>query len=360
MSAKMANITLAAVAMLAPDMACAQTIFPATSPLIRYMGRHLVEDDSVTLAYPGIEIIVDFTGSEIAISGETLGSSAHYNVFIDDNPLPRLDLKSGTFSISLASGLDPEKNHTLRLVRRSEAWIGITRLDSFSLSPNGRILAKQEEVRKKLLCIGDSITCGEKADLYIGYVEKGPTAWNAEQSYAWHLAKDFNTDIHIVSYGGKGLIRDWQGKSSAVTAPQFFERTLPDNADKRWDHASYAPDLVTICIGTNDFCQGIPNRDDFVPAYIAFVKRIHAVHPEAKVLLISGPWFAAGTPEEEALNRYILETIDAINVNGLNYANHHFFTTTYPGSSRDAHPTAPQHRAMADEIGKTITNWLDW
>lgn len=362
MSRKTPFAFLASLFSFLPIIATASTEVPASSSAIHYTGRVLVEGDSATLGYPGIEVIVNFKGSSIGVSGEVLGGNSHYNVSIDGEQLPRLDLTSGAFSLSIATGLVGEGTHTLRLVRRSESWVGQTRFDSFSLSSNGNIHPADNNSNHRILCIGDSITCGEKTDLDIGYVEVDSTAWNAERSYGWFLAKDFDSDVNIVSYGGKGLIRDWQGKTTEVTAPQFFERTLPDAQDKSWNHSSYSPDLVTICLGTNDFSQGIVERDVFVPAYVAFVKRIHEVHPEAKVLLVASPWFGAGDDEEKkaALNGYILETIETVNKDGEAYANHHFFDATYRGTTRDLHPTGRQHRAMADHIGETLREWLSW
>ncbi|MDQ8204606.1 GDSL-type esterase/lipase family protein [Pelagicoccus sp. SDUM812003] len=333
--------------------------FPAASPEIRYSGRVATEDGSAVMGFPGIETVIRFTGSSIALSGATLGQSAHFNVTLDGESLPRLDLPSGSFDVEIASGLDAKAEHELRLVRRSESWIGVARFDSVTLSESGKLLPAPPTPSRKLICIGDSITCGEKADLY-GYVENGPVAWNAEKSYGWRLAKRFNAEAHLVSYGGRGLIRDWQGLSEPATGPQLFERVLPDNESLQWNHDRFSPDLVTVCLGTNDFSQGIPEREHFVSAYVAFVRRIHEVHPNARILLISSPWFGDGDPKKEALNSYIEETIATVSADGSDYASHHFFDTTYPGTKRDAHPISPQHRAMAEDISRTLSQWLGW
>lgn len=339
---------------------------PASSPEIRYTGRTAADGESVTIAYPGVEIVIEFTGSSLGLKGKILESddedresSSHYNVTLDGEPLPRLDLYSGKFAKAIVAGLNPNELHTLRLVRRSESWIGVTRLDAVLLDYGAKLVAPTNPYERNIISIGDSITCGEKADLF-PYVENGPVSWNAENSYAWQIAKNFNAAPHLVSYGGRGLIRDWQGLIEPATGPQLFERALPDEEDAPWDHSQFTPDLVTICLGTNDFSQGIPKRDAFVPTYVRFVKRIHEVHPNAKILLISGPWFGDDDPKKEALNRYILETIELAQDEGQDFVNHHFFDTTYPGTERDAHPIAPQHKAMAKDVSRTITDWLGW
>src|SRR5690606_37291503 len=150
-------------------------------------------------------------------------------------------------------------------VRRNEAWHGLLRIDSFAT--DGELLAPPVETRERaMLCIGDSITCGEATDLAPPATEKAHEHWNAEAAYGWLLAKRFDARLALVSYGGRGLTRDWQGIETGANAPDFFERTLPDDPGARWDHDAYQPDLVTIALGTNDFSKGIPERDRFVAA----------------------------------------------------------------------------------------------
>ena len=346
-------------ALLASPSAMAQQTIPASSPDIQYMGRVARSGDSVQLAYSGIETRVAFTGPSLTIRGVVHGQAAYFNASIDGVDLPRVDLASGPFEYTFKHYLPAALPHTLRLVRRNESWHGIVEIASFQTGEGGSVLPSPPPLARKILSIGDSITVGEKVDL-IPPETVGFHTWNAERGYPWLIAKDFEAQINIVAYGGRGLIRDWQGLETSTTAPQFFERTLPDDASSAWDHAAYQPDLVTICLGTNDFSQGIPERAKFVEAYIRFVDRIHAVHPEAKVLIISGPWFGEGDPKRAALNAYIDAVVAHYGERGTSFVNRHFFSGTYPGSELDAHPHALQHRAMATDIGQTINQWLGW
>lgn len=323
------------------------------------MGRVAEEKGERLFGYPGAMMQVRFTGASLTLHGSLDGSKAYFNASIDGVELPMVELSPGPFSYTLAHYLDPDQPHTLRLVRRNETWHGIVRLASLSLSGDGRLLEPPALPERRILCIGDSITSGEKVDL-IPPVEPGFHTWNAQRSYGWMLAQDYDSQVHLVSYGGRGLTRDWQGRTETATAPQFFERALPDHEDSSWDHASYHPDLVTICLGTNDFSQGIPERETFVDAYVALVERIYEVHPQAKALLVSGPWFGHDDPKRKALNAYIDETVEHFEQQGFDFVKRHFFTETYPGTPLDAHPVATQHRAMADDIGSTVSDWLGW
>jgi hypothetical protein len=42
------------------------------------------------------------------------------------------------------------------------------------------------------------------------------------------LARALDAQVHLVSYGGRGLLRDWQGKTDVLNAPQFFQLTIAE------------------------------------------------------------------------------------------------------------------------------------
>lgn len=344
--------------LLESDSLSAENVLPATSQEIQYIGRCVFEDDSATLAFPGQRITVAFEGTSISFAGTVLHGGAFFNANIDGKELARVDLKEGGFARELASGLSRNESHLLTLTRRNESWQGVVRIEAFTLSSDGSLLAAPDAPKRKILCIGDSITCGEAADL-IPPATPGIHNENAEAAYGWQLGKDFGAQVNLVSYGGKGLTRDWQGLTTEVTAPQFFERALPDSPEPKWDHSRFAPDLVIIALGTNDFGQGIPDEAQWVEAYIAFLKRIREVHPDTPTLLLSGPTFGEGDINRITLERYLSKAVEGATEIGIEKVRTHFLAA-YPGGALDEHPDAPQHRQMADEIGETIERWLGW
>jgi hypothetical protein len=183
----------------------------------------------------------------------------------------------------------------------------------------------------------------------------------ADASFAYQLANHFHAQVHLVSYGGKGLIRDWQGLETEVTAPQFFERELPDEPDSHWNHEQYLPDLITICLGTNDFNQGIIPEERYVSEYVAFCKRIFKVYPDTRILLLSSPMHGADDPLREALERYLQATMDTLHAQGYARVNLHR-TGVYRGAGGDfdVHPTARQHTEIAYELIPRVGEWTGW
>ncbi|HNX05706.1 MAG TPA: hypothetical protein PKI32_09400, partial [Opitutales bacterium] len=204
---------IAALTMISTSSLSASTTVPATDPSVRIMGRVVEKDGSVTMAFPGVETLVRFTGSKsVAIRGKVPGDSGaagYFNVHVDGEALPTIRIPAGDFDLTLANALDPAKEHTLRLVRRNEAWVGLVRLDAIALDDGAKFLPPPPFPTRKILAIGDSITCGYNNE-FLPPAEPGPQHENAELAYGWLLAKDFGAQVNLVSYGGKGLVRDWR------------------------------------------------------------------------------------------------------------------------------------------------------
>jgi formate dehydrogenase major subunit len=75
------------------------------------------------------------------------------------------------------------------------------------------------------------------------------------------VARRLGAQCHLVSYGGRGIIRDWQGIRDTRNAPVFYELALPDDPAVRWDHMRYVPDAIGIlrkrqCVGAYDHADG--------------------------------------------------------------------------------------------------------
>ncbi len=333
---------------------------PASAGQVGYNGRTAAAREGVHIAFPGVEVRVRFEGSSITLAGEVVGPDSWFNCWIDGSPRPRMHFAEGPFTWIIAEDLDPSVEHTLRLVRRNEAWQGTVRLDRFLLSEGGRFLPPPVARERKILCIGDSITCGDHIDFLPPYSAEGGHNTNAEATYAWQIAKHFDADVHLVSYGGKGVVRDWEGSRTEIRAEDFFERALPDDATSAWNHDAFHPQLVIIALGTNDFASGMLGAEEYVPAYVRLVERVHHVHPDAKVLLLTSPMLANYAPEKNSVLEAHLETVrDHFLEREETFVSTHRVSAA-DGSIWNAHPIAPQHQAMANELAPVVAKLTGW
>jgi lysophospholipase L1-like esterase len=334
-------------------------IIQATSSNILWTGRTLRKaDGSVTLAYPGIECRFRVKGVTASARFYAASEDCWFGVQVNNEPTRKIHLSKGDSKVLLAEGLDPYKSHTIRLVRRTESWLGVARLNS--VETPGTFIAPPRLPSKRLLCIGDSITCGEKTESEPPDFAKDASTWNADVSYGHILGRRLGVQVHLVSYGGRGVYRDWQGKDNTETnnAPVFFERTLPDDGAHLWSHASYMPDAIIIALGTNDFSQGVPAQEVFVTAYVEFLKHIRTLHPKAFLCIADSPITVGSAERGPSLTKY-LQIIVAERV-GQGDKNIAFVPVRYqPGTKVDGHPTAAQHEEIATDLEPTLRKALN-
>lgn len=322
-----------------------------TSEHIRWSGRHVVENHRVSFGYPSVS-------ANMAISGGTLTMTAHSNtgnswmaVTIDDKPPVRLQIASGPATYTLVE--DAHGEHKVRVSHVGETWRGIVSVDGFNLT-GGEFLTAPNPPERKLLVIGDSVTCGE--GVYTPTTldcENNPRQPDSDHSYGMLLGNALNAETQLVCYGGRGVIRSWNGNTDDLQAPQFFDLKIPEPGQPKADLQAFVPDTIVISLGTNDFSLGIgplPQKDEFVGAYVSFVERLLALYPEAEIALTEGSIVNdqadPARPQKTVLRDYLLATVSTVNSPRVKVIDSPY----YPGDSCDAHPTGEQHKNMAEAL----------
>jgi lysophospholipase L1-like esterase len=321
---------------------------PADDPRVTYEGRYKVgSDHRVIMGFPGV--IAHLKANSKALRARIVASTddVYFSLSIDGNPPTRIRLKKGMNEVPLLENAG-EGPHGVRLVRRTEGWEGVCEILGYDVG-SGELVAASELPRRKLLFIGDSITCGEGTEEADVPGSPGAERSNAAASFGMKLATRLDSQVHLVSYGGRGIIRDWQGNRATNNAPVFYELALPDDPKSAWSHANYVPDAVGICLGTNDFSPGIPERDEFVSAFAAFVRKVRRDAQGAPVVLIDSPILddvAGELPKLSVCRAYLDEIVKEVGAPGVVHVpiNH------CEGSPGDGHPTAAEHTLMADKL----------
>lgn len=331
----------------------------ANAPVVRYEGRYAVDaHDGVRLGFPGVTAYLRFRGSSLALRASASTGDVWFDVAIDDASPAKLHLREGDGNYPLLTA-NTIGEHRLRLVRRTESWQGECTLHGFELGAGGEYLSAGTAPARRLMFIGDSVTCGEMTAWTPTGPAKSAENSSAALSYGMIVARRLGAECHLVSYGGRGIIRDWQGIRDTRNAPQFYELALPDDPKSKWDHHRYVPDAVGIQLGTNDFNQGIPDQNEFVSAYVEFVRKVRRDAPSAAIFLMDSPIVtddAIKGPRRTALHGYleqIVQRIDDPKVRLLPLQN-------YPGVPGNGHPTGAEHEAMADAIEPAFRAALGW
>ena len=359
------TVLLCSALLAIPARAESTTNFiPATAPGIIIEGRYAPTDDgAVRLGFAGTTLHFRLHGRELMMRLAASSDEVYFDVGVDGAEPVRLRAHAGEGDYMLFQE-SAAADHSLEITRRSESWQGTCEVRGFALGPGGALLDPPVLPERKLMFIGDSITCGAGLDIRPNDPLTGKTAHadetsNARLAYGKLLAKRLNTQCVLVSYGGRGVMRDWQGIRKINNAPQFYELALPDDPSCLWRQNSYAPDAIAICLGTNDFNQGVPDENEFVNTYVEFIRKIRRDSPQARIFLLDSPMVADApgqAPKRTVLHAYLEEIAAILHQPQVQLAT----VSHYDGIPGNGHPTREDHAAIAAELDPQFRAALHW
>lgn len=332
----------------------------ATDSRIALSGRTVsLIGGGVRFGYPGVRFSLRVKSTSLRMVAQSSSGDNFLDVQIDGQPTQTLRLNNKLESYTLFSA-NKSVEHTVVITHRNETWQGLVTVAGFDVD-DGELLAVKLPDRR-LLIIGDSVTCGE-AVVRTDDCAKSANWWNATGSYGLLLAESLDAEAQLVCYGGRGVMRSWNGSTSDLQGPDYFELAIAEpDRQHRWDHTRYRPQLILISLGTNDFSESagpMPEREKFVTAYVRFVNRLLSVYPEAQLALTEGAILNNDNPSRPAkriLQSYLQEVISRVRSQRV----HYLPATHYPGDKRDAHPTGEQHKAMAEELAVQVRGLMGW
>ena len=335
------------------------TTVKANNPGIVYEGRSAVDaTGAVRLGFPGVAVHLRFSGSVLTLKADASDDDLYFDVSLDGAAPTLLKLHKGMGDYVLMKN-DREADHSMILTRRNESWQGTVAMMDFSFGMDGKLLPAPELPKRKLMFIGDSVTCGELTAYEAGRDMKAKINSNGRLSYGMILARRLGAQCNLVSYGGRGIIRDWQGIRDTRNAPQFYELALPDDPSIVWDHSRYVPDAIGIQLGTNDFSQGIPDQNEFVNTYVQFIEKIRRDAPDAVIVVMDSPMVdddLSRGPRRSALHFYLEQIVSRVGNPKVILAS----LKHYPGVPGNTHPTGQEHEAIASELEPVFRRALGW
>lgn len=352
------GVLAAAAGLGAPVRVLGAQEVPAASPLVLFEGRHSVDaEGAVRLGFPGVTAHLRFRGRALSVRVRAT-HELYFDVFVDGGAPVQLALRAGEGSYPLLDG-QAASEHTVALLRCNESWQGTCEILGFDPGPGGALVAPDALPARRLMFIGDSVTCGEMTAWLPGRDMKDVSNCNARLSYGMILARALGAQCHLVSYGGRGIIRDWQGIRDTRNAPQFYELALPDDPAVLWRPQAYVPDAIGIQLGTNDFSQGIPDQNEFVNGYVEFLRKVRRDAPGALIFLMESPILkddAEGVPRRSVLRAYLGQVLARVADPRIVLAP----LSHQPGVPGNGHPTGAEHEAMARELEPLLRSGLGW
>jgi lysophospholipase L1-like esterase len=248
-----------------PAHAAQQAIRADDARVVR-MGRTVADaDGTLRFGYAGTSLKLAFEGRRLDMEAQG-GKGSLLDVIVDGGPASTVRLGPASNTVALLRDAAPGL-HTVELVHRTEAWLGVVAIHGFR--GDGVFRQAAPLPARRLLVLGDSVTCGANMER----TEKGkddPYWWNARLSYGMLLGRALDARVQLVCHGGRGLVRSWNGRTDDANLADFYRMAIDEGEHRAaWNQADDEPDLILVAIGTNDFTQGIPEREAYVNAYDA-------------------------------------------------------------------------------------------
>jgi Carbohydrate esterase 2 N-terminal/GDSL-like Lipase/Acylhydrolase family len=266
-------------------------VIDADDPNIQYVGRFdFSNPKKVIFDWAGVSIRARFEGTSCSLRLADHGNE--YAVIVDDRA-PRLLIPDSAQALCTAvSGLPDSVPHTIIIQKRTEPLVGRGELMGFVLDKGRTLLPPDKLTERRIEFIGNSITSGYGVEGESPDCHFSPQTENACMSYAAITARSLNAEYSLISYSGRGVVRNY-GDSNRVSLnpmPALYDRTCYCDSGLKWNFSRWVPQVVIINLGTNDFStQPFPDSVVFQSAYTRLIERVRSLYPGVTMFCISGP-----------------------------------------------------------------------
>ncbi len=339
------------VAFLAAPVA----ITPA-DPRVHLVGRFDRRDPkAVRSSWPGTGVELRVQGAELEFTAEDTGQN-YYQIEQNGKPTQVIKLSTGPNTVKIPIA-DPKKPTLLRILKRTEAFIGAVTFTGFKLA-SGKFL-RAEPPKRRLEVIGDSITCGYGNEGKNQNEKFNAETENAYMSYASIAARHVGAEVTLNAWSGRKMYPD-------NTLPSIYDLTNPLDATSVFDFKAPAPDAVVINLATNDFGAGNPEETAWVGAYEAFIAQLRKHYPKAAIYPAIGSMMSDAYPPNvkalSTLRGYLTRMVARLNAKGdANVRLIEFEGQKFEdGIGSDFHPNIVTHQKMAEVLVKALRRDLKW
>jgi hypothetical protein len=383
-----------------------QTFGPG-DPRIQYTGRLDLSDPAGPwFAASAVYVTARFRGRSLSaeIQDEPLepGNSDFFDVVLDGQPPFALALGPGPSWYDLvpvddagAPVLLPLREHSVTLVKRTEATIGKTQLRGFRA---GELLPPDPSPTplRRIEIIGDSFACGfgieatsptslQCAENGFGQLGYGQGVEDAYKGYGPLLASLLGAQWHVTCESGVGLVRNGP-IADPRPMPEIYPYLYPEETANLtlWPRTQWGaqgntvlsgtPDLLVIGLGGNDLNlvaadggalspipvggpEGGPEGGpSLVQGFVQFISQLAADYPGVSILLISN-----ALAVEAAVQ--IVVSYYAPGGAGADAGAHVYGyqdDLAYPGDGCQQHPDVAQQAAAAAPMAAYIKQVMGW
>ena len=352
-----------------------EILIEAKNKNIHYIGRIDSTEKFVEYSYSGVGIVFHLEGKKclLEFSTEAINDLNYLSIEINHEMDSVLKLERGKNWYDISALLKNDTNF-IQIYKRTEASIGSVIFHGIKIDTTDKLLPL-ELSKRKILWIGNSITCGYGNEISVEAPPKGnpSTGFHSknENNYlAWGSisSRKLNAQCHQVCYSGIGIYRNFNG-DSINTMPKLFDKTMPDEKHSSiWNHQNYIPELIIIELGTNDFAAEtqtpplILDSLSFVNSYIQFINQLKNYYPNAKIICVVGNMLSDNYPKKlnklSRCRQYVKAVSNHFEANKAVY----FFELAIqkPPFGENWHPSLKTHQEMSEQIVPFIQQITEW
>ena len=254
-------------------------------------GRRYVRDGRLFLNASGASLCGRFQGEKLTFLVESdyaeKGRNAYVRLTVDGKTARyRLPRGEKTLCVYL-----PQGRHDFEIVKITES--ANNSFAVISVETDGVFLPKEEKAGLKLEFIGDSVTTGFGVLAKETYGEYKTKEQDFTKAFPYLTAKALSAAYCVTAAGGWPI---YKSKYAPYAIPDYYENVDLLRNEEKWDFSAYTPDVVVVTLGTNDFSyladlpaeQEKEERGEVFRHFLAFVKRLLALYPAAKIVLFYG------------------------------------------------------------------------
>lgn len=285
------------------------------SELLQSFGRvDLADPDHLVLVSAASSVSFAFEGDfcELQVENSPQGNTHSYvNLVLDDENLGRIRISGDSVNHIQVPIENNLKVHQLTMFKATEASTGDV---SFKAARVQKLVAPKALPDFKIEFIGNSITSG----MGIAWQEIpcDSSEW-FDQHYAYYaygprVARALDAQFMLSSVSGIGMYRVWNKEEPCMPAVYGNLYLNTDSTPKR-DFTQFTPDIVSVCLGTNDFSKGdgsyerdVFSADKFVEKYIDLLNQLYSHYPNTQVILLNSPVF------DEEQNELLMSCLERV------------------------------------------------
>lgn len=321
---------------------------------LRWFGRTYERNGKYYFNWSASGFEFSFKGSGVSATLETKAveekHTPYIKIYIDGVEQPDVALTKASQTIVLAKELDPKAEHTVKVVKRTNARSSPAALVSLKLT-DGKKIDPPKNSSRLIEFVGDSITVGYAT------VARGANEWSTStedgtKTYAERIAQKFGADYNVVAISGRGVIFNSDGTTDKLMHELYFKLDEHNNPGVDYDFARQ-PDVIVINLGTNDSGHVGANRQEFRDGLTKFLKDVRAKNPKAEIIYAYGMMGAN-------LSDDMRTVISQLNTEGDKHIR--FVPLAACGAHEMAlwHPTQSAYITRADVIISEIEKVMGW